>query len=275
MDTGTDEAGRARNAVDEDGNEAALSFDDLLKFATIDELEQLTEALLGGMLAPMLQSLLVTGKLDRGKLDDLPYVYSTFKANFRDLLSRSPVVYTVHEELVTGARSEYENDRPEAAVVLAATATEHIINEFLRATLEEHSGLREEEVIQVLRENTRTKTTWLLHLLTGEELSEALARRVSRLMEIRNSIVHYKCQPARSMEDRVDKPGLLRGRDDITDSDLAGLIAVPGDLRDELDATRKLASDSYRAASEVADAILERVRHTHAVRRAHRVAGKA
>ncbi|VVB72285.1 Uncharacterised protein [uncultured archaeon] len=81
------------------------------------------------------------------------------------------------------------------AVVLIVTAIEQLMNVYYRNVLELR-GLPQEDITKIIRRcNVDVKIDWLITLVLGHELPKDLKKSITDLVELRNSIVHYKAIP--------------------------------------------------------------------------------
>jgi hypothetical protein len=211
-----------------------------------------SRVVLEGVLPFMICALLVEGLLDTGRLSDLDYVWSVLLKEQHSLLDvMGDVGGGLHHGLVRSARDLLGANKPEAAVILLATATEHRLNIFYRLSLG-LKGLSDEQITEIIRTtNLNAKTGWLLFLVAQYELSESLRKQVSELIEIRNQLVHFKAVPSKNLDDEVSgSHNLVKHR--IGNLKPDELVRIPDDLDEALEEALTAADPDYKRAKEIA-----------------------
>lgn len=97
--------------------------------------------------------------------------------------------------LLKHARKMQREDNSEIASVFYATWIEHQLNKFI-FRFATRKGFLPSDIESIIRDSSiKVKTTWLLPALDGKVLSPRHVKRISKLMEFRNSYLHYKWKP--------------------------------------------------------------------------------
>jgi len=95
-----------------------------------------------------------------------------------DILSRARTVRMVGEEYI--------------ACLFYALWFEHKLNEFV-TSLARKAALPEKDIEMLLRETSyRAKASWVLRVFGVKPIDEGHANTITKLMDLRNSFVHYK-----------------------------------------------------------------------------------
>ena len=160
--------------------------------------------------------------------------------------------YCIHEDFAESAEDAIAADRPEVAVVLVATAVEHILNEFYREVLAPR--LSDEVITEVLRSKLHVKLGWLMTLAVGRSIPSGLGNRIKRLADLRNAFVHHKCVPFK-LGNPVGESYYHRLVKQVRDLGLESLHSIPRDLQNELEAILEEVDSDYQLAKETAKMI--------------------
>jgi len=217
-------------------------------------------AFLQELLPWMLADLLDNGQIDESRLDDPVYLITTLRSNIEWFKDR-PSIVQIGDEFVDAAREELERGRIGAAIILIATAIEHCLNSHFRFVLGRNGQLSEGQITSVIKNNNLpAKLDWLMALVTGLSLSEAMSTRVVRINEMRNSLVHYKFEPTNegdsTQRERVYAQAKQFGFDKLltTPTDLEReLSAIEKDLFPNLDRAHRLVGEMFDGLSKLSE----------------------
>lgn len=189
------------------------------------------KAILRDTLPWLLCDLMDNGQIDESRLLDETYVLDTLSANMKWFNDR-PKIVLLDDEFVDAARDSIESGRIGAAIVLIATSIEHQINRHIRFVLERQDDLSTDQITNIIKSNSLpAKIDWLLLLATGQSISEELSKRIGRVNEMRNAIVHYKFIPVGEDESTQRKKVYEQAEKFGFDT----LLTTPHDLKHELE----------------------------------------
>jgi hypothetical protein len=119
-------------------------------------------------------------------------VLNVIRKHHRVALKKAQVGVAMHETFIREADRLWKKGQKVLGVVLFATAAEQVMNQIYRILMEAQ-GMKTEEATTLLRYlNADAKLVGMLPLLTGQRLKKPLIKRLKKLFEIRNSIVHFK-----------------------------------------------------------------------------------
>jgi hypothetical protein len=217
------------------------------KFAEMTELELIEQGRIALRdIAPSLfREMLKRGLIDPARKSDPAYLLKAFRSNTR-IIDDVPVVWNLYSGFIRIAELAVDNDEPEVAIVLLATAVDHILNIYYVERLAPR-GLSEKDVALMIRSlNTEAKMGWLNSLTGPLEIPDDLKKRLLALMELRNAIVHYKALPKRFSEEswigsRVAQTNFEELNDDV--DSVTRLV----------DSALKAADSNLRLASEMTE----------------------
>src|SRR5262249_44891784 len=106
------------------------------------------------------------------------------------------------DDLLGNARLFKKQKKNSLAILFYALWVEHQLNDII-ATRARKSKLTVKEIDSLIRETSyKAKCSWLLHLAGGKPFSGAQHNSICKLMELRNSFVHYKWKPASEQMDK-------------------------------------------------------------------------
>jgi hypothetical protein len=129
--------------------------------------------------------------IDPARKSDSAYLWQVFMSD-DSILPDVQMRTSIHEGFITMAELAVDNDEQLVAIVLLATAVEHILNLYFGERLV-RQGLSKKDVALIIRNlNTEAKMGWLNSLIGPLEIPDDLKKRLLALMELRNAIVHYK-----------------------------------------------------------------------------------
>jgi hypothetical protein len=179
----------------------------------------------------VLREMFSRGIIDSERVDDIDYLRSVILENFDEIVPDVEMLTAIHNNFLDVAEYAIDADKPAVAVVLVATAIEHILNLHYRDLLM-RKGMDQKEVKSVIR-STRmeAKTGWLMALAGFPPLPTDLRKRILDLATLRNCIVHYKAKPTRlgSFEEGWD-----RLKQQLEDLDLDDVLDIPDELEQVL-----------------------------------------
>jgi HEPN domain-containing protein len=97
--------------------------------------------------------------------------------------------------LLKQARLYYKEDNKELACLFYALYIEHQLNSFI-VTLAKRKNLSTKDIESLIRDSSyRAKCSWLLRIFDVKAIDAVHTNRIVKLMELRNSYVHYKWKP--------------------------------------------------------------------------------
>jgi len=202
----------------------------------------------------VLREMVSRGLIDPGRIDEPEYLWPTILTHHNEIVPDIEMQVAIHDYFLDVAKYAIDTEQPAVAVVLVATAIEHILNLHYRDLLT-RKGLDEKEIKAVIRGcSMEAKTGWLMALVGLPPLANDLKKRIARVVELRNCVVHYKAQPTRlgAFEGGWDR---LKQRLDELDYD--DLLDLPDDLEDVMscalintDRDLQLAVKVYQTAIE-------------------------
>lgn len=154
------------------------------------------EDLLRGLLPAVFSALARKGKLKESHLASQETIRTHLRKEIKYALRHTQVGVELHSDFLKSAHSHWKEGRREIAIVLFATAIEHLINQYYRDALDAQ-GLPEAEVTTAIRScSNDAKLSWLLSLSGAERMRPSTEKRIRKIFEIRNAIVHYKFVPS-------------------------------------------------------------------------------
>lgn len=185
------------------------------------------ESLLQNLLPNIFIQLILKDKIDKTKINDRDYLLS--KVLDRSEI-RNDIFYVVafHKNFIEAAREAIEANRSEVAIVLISTVVEHIINIEYRHLMR-YREFSDKDITKIIKRNSfEDKLGWLMSLIFEMDLEEDLKRKISKIIEARNAIVHYKALPV-NMADEDTKSGYDNIQQQIEDIDF-DILAIPESL---------------------------------------------
>ena len=224
----------------------------------VDQNPKLRKAVLdlaGVVLPYVIEELLLTGKLDKSRVNDLKYVSTVIQQNL-DVVRNLRSSKRIDSEIMESAKDAAKLGRTMVVVILVATAIEHRLNKFFRDVLERRAGLSSDDATEAIRSNINTKLGWLLQLVARSGLPDPLYKRIKQIMDLRNAFVHYKSVRVKLNE--KDKSQTL-----IEQANAIGLdniLALPDELEAELASIIENLIPEYKMASKTAKVITRAVK---------------
>jgi len=202
----------------------------------------------------VLREMFARGLMDPQKTDDLEYLCSVILAHHDKVAPDIEMQIAMHSHFLNVAEYALDIDQPAVAVVLVAVAIEHILNLHFRDILAQR-GLDHKEVTSVIRNsNMAAKTGWLMPLAGLPSLPGELKKRITRVVDLRNCIVHYKVLPTQV---GTWGGGWFRLQQRLQELDFDDVLQIPDELEDvlssaliELDQNLELAVKVYQTVVE-------------------------
>ena len=182
---------------------------------TIDKIERDVEAILKSFY----RSALATGEID---VEGLSPVEIRAKCNqyllkVMELNGNKIALITNHkQDLLEQAVSFVQEESYEYAVVFYALYLEHWINE-LYSSIFTQQGLSNADYKEMVRSlNMRAKTGWFLQLVNLPALDKTNLDVFNKIIELRNSFVHYKWQASETLsKDDIDFIEVIKSADEL------------------------------------------------------------
>lgn len=197
----------------------------------------------------ILHVLVKENKIDMTKTYD-PIYLANIVSEYESILDDADGIIEIHHEFIDAAKEAIKNDKPIIAVVLLSTSVEQILNLHYRLALL-MKGLSNEDITQILkRSNSDAKVGWLTSLVFGFKLSNEIKRRAFELIEIRNSIVHYKAVPDLLGS---EENSYSRIKERIRSMDESSILTIPTDLQIELNEMLDENEPEYKTAKELSE----------------------
>lgn len=192
--------------------------------------------------------------IDPDKINEPEYLWNAVLDHHNEVVRDIEFQTAIYRPFLDVAEYALDIDQPAVAVVLVATAVEHILNLHFRDMLT-RKGFDEKQVKSVIRScRMEAKTGWLMQLVGMPPLPDDLKKRIDRAVELRNCLVHFKAEPTRL---GAFKGGWDRLRRRLQELDTDDLMDLPDDLEYEMswalieaDPDLKLAVEVYQTAVE-------------------------
>jgi hypothetical protein len=160
---------------------------------SIDELREWHEDLLEATMYPILLKMLNNNLIDLEKADDPMYLWGVAGEKMLEITPEFFIL--LHKDFLEVAQYCVENDKQPTAIILVATAIEHVTNIFYRSLLS-HKGLPDAQITEIVkRNNIEAKLGWLLTVTSNATLPDYLLNNIKEIIELRNALVHYKAIP--------------------------------------------------------------------------------
>jgi hypothetical protein len=146
--------------------------------------------------ANMGESLIAYGVINpEGKSDEdlFQEIWSTIEKLLES--DSLPFVIDHTDDLLGNARLFKKRKKNSFAILFYALWVEHQLNDII-AIQARKSNLTAKEIDSLVRETSyKAKCSWLLRLTGGKPFTEAQHNSICKLMDLRNSFVHYKWKP--------------------------------------------------------------------------------
>ena len=111
-----------------------------------------TEDLVKQFVPSILIQLLMHGNIDKEKISDSEYLWSKVKYERSNLASDIFCIVTFHEEFLEVAKKSLDEGKNEAAIVLIATAIEHVLNINYRQIMK-FRRFSDEDITKIIKNN--------------------------------------------------------------------------------------------------------------------------
>lgn len=223
---------------------------------TVEELHSWPREIGEGFLPVLLLEMLRRGLIDLDRLHDPQYVLSVLRTHSGTVLCDLTFMVECHHHFLEYAETAVEAGHLDIAVVMVATAVEHLLNMYYREILSLRH-LPPSQVREAIRTtNSRSKVGWLMSLTGHSRFCPELRKRIIGLVDLRNAIVHYKAEPA-----ILDVSGGSHGRirDSLQNLDAAGLLSIPAELDETLEAALDSQDCNRALAKQIAATLVGRV----------------
>ncbi len=155
------------------------------------ELKEKSYEFLYELMPFIIESLLLSNKIDETRTDDPKYVLSVIVQNL-DVIDSLRHGARIDRQIMEAAKEAAEIERVPVVVILVATTMEHIINLFYREVLEKRFYLSSDEATEAIKSNFQTKLGWLMQIVGESKLPDELSKRVKQITDLRNAYAHYK-----------------------------------------------------------------------------------
>jgi hypothetical protein len=214
-----------------------------------DLTKEMERDILRRFISYILNRLVLDGMIDKDKAHDPEYLEKLVLKNtyILDEPSFSRII-EIHHEFCASARKMIDDNKPIVAIVLLCTAIEQILNLYYRYFLT-FQGISDEDITKIIkRNNFDIKTGWLMTLVVGREFPPDLKKRISEIVEIRNSIVHYKAVPGPFDS---DDDSYSRIEERIKKLDYTTILSIPNELERTLEKIFEESSQEYKMTKEL------------------------
>lgn len=155
------------------------------------EIDILNQNLLRDFLPLLVREMLSRNLINIERKEDSDYLWDVVLKH--DYLTQEiSFSIRIHDEFIQQSKISIKRKDYFVAIILLATAIEHILNLYFveRLHLQKISGSEIREVIR--KTNLDAKTGWLLSIIGEIEIPQKLRQNIMKIVELRNSIVHYK-----------------------------------------------------------------------------------
>jgi hypothetical protein len=222
--------------------------------STIKEISNVVESLLNATLPDIFYKLIKDGKMDMSKADDLIYLMTLAKNNF-PAESEFKLYCSIHNEFIDCAKMALDQNKKIVALSLICTVIEHHLNFYYRKALEMRD-ISDDDIKEILRmSNFNTKLTWLQHLVFQCEIPPEEKTYMTKIIELRNKIIHFKAKPGKTWNDG----SAAEISNEIKKLDFSILFQYPEKLQLGLELMLDEEYPDYKKAKELAQSILDKV----------------
>jgi hypothetical protein len=163
---------------------------------TAEELRDRHQMIVEQITYPVILKMLDNKLIDPKKSNDRVYLWGVVHNNLRDILKPGfEVTIVIHNEFIEIAKYCLEIQKYTTALVLIATALEHVINLYYRNLLSD-KGLPERQITDIIKKsNVDAKLGWMLLITSNTTIPTDLHKDITKIFELRNAIVHHKYVP--------------------------------------------------------------------------------
>ena len=137
---------------------------------------------------------IATGLVKIGALSAEGKTHEQFMREFVDYFEKEEPVFAIDhtEDILKQAREYRKIEKNELACLFYALWFEHSLNGLI-SLLAGRKDFSEKEIEEIIRDTSyRSKSSWLPRAFGGKSFSQAHVNLIVKLMEVRNSFVHYK-----------------------------------------------------------------------------------
>ena len=176
----------------------------------------------------------------------------------RTAIQKMKVCWSIDQEFLNEAVVFWKRKKKNIAIVLFACAVEQFVNAMYQIILEAKM-MPPEASTQLIRSlNMDAKLGWMFQSFVGHVFPKQLGKRLLKIFEIRNAIVHFKAIPGRLdyYEDSGSKLNeALKNLRHMSLSRDFGLLEIAfGDAVLKTDSSRALALKAVRSVNELFEA---------------------
>lgn len=134
--------------------------------------------------------------LKEDDLSDRTVIMKKLAEHSREIIRKMKVHVASYDMFLDACKFEFENNRPEAGIIMASVCIENMLNIFYREMLEVVHSLKNKDVERVFKVlSIPDKIGWFLKVAFGLQLSEKLVEDINEVNSLRNKIVHFKAVP--------------------------------------------------------------------------------
>jgi len=153
------------------------------------------------MLPALVRNLIISGILDTKRLSDKKYIWSVIREH-PELINKFGISVEIGDSFLQSARDAIALERPEVAIVLLATSIEHKLNVFYRKYHESKGDLDKNAITNTLRKKKIPAKIAGLFTVTQRKMDKDFLKSITKLVELRNEVVHYRMEPSESFDDK-------------------------------------------------------------------------
>jgi hypothetical protein len=222
------------------------------KLMTEEQVERALYIVARDMMPSVLREMLNQDLINPDERLNREYLWDVVHSN-KEVLEAVKVTTQIHDGFIEIVEYAISSDNPQVAVVLLATVVEHLLNLYYgeRLTIQ---GLSKKDVTQIIRAHSiDAKTGWLIPLTGQFEFPDELRKRLLKLAELRNCIVHYKGLPSKL--DEEDSYRTIKA--EIERIDFNELLASVSELESLLESVLDSVDPNRRLAREMAGIMFE------------------
>ncbi len=157
--------------------------------------------------AQLIISDVATGLVRNGSLSPKGKTREQFMREFVDYLEKIEPVFVIDhtEDILKQARYYRKMEKNELSCLFYALWLEHSLNGLI-SLLAGRKDFSEKEIEEIIRDTSyRSKSSWLPRAFGGKSFSQAHVNLIVKLMEARNSFVHYKWKAVNEQRNREIK----------------------------------------------------------------------
>lgn len=169
------------------------------------ESKECSDLISRSVLPNILLQLILNNKIDKTKINDPDYLLSKAK-DFRKEIGGHNIFYIVesHKEFIDAAKEAINANKYRIGFLLIATAIENVLN-MEYSFLLRLRNFSNNDIYEIIRGNQiPAKIGWLMKLVFEMELDENFKKKIVKIIEIRNAIIHYKARPF-TLSDEADE----------------------------------------------------------------------